>query len=196
MSDTNLHSFIGPDDNGRTVDLGDVAVDPTKIASSAKCTRGVKGLTVTARRAQGGKDAVADTNDRAEDVSVTVEEAEPQGQFVGLVKGGARRIHYCFPRILSHGKVCDFIYDDWSDQCHDATKGCSLAARMADGSPVRVIALKTKPSLVETDGFGPYSFPWWQPLNQRIPFTENYYVVGSAFDVLRRWGLFRAQANG
>lgn len=194
MSDTNLHSFIGPDDNGRTVDLGDLAVDPSQIASAIKCTQGVTDLTVAAGRAQGGKDAVADTNNRARDVTVTVEEAEPQGQFVGLVKGGVQRIHYHFPRILAHGKVCDFIYDDWSDQCHDATKGCSLNATMADGSPVYVIALKTKPSLAP--GSGPYRFPWWQPLNQRIPFTENYYVVGSAFDVLRRWGLFRAQANG
>ena len=120
--------------------------------------------------------------------------ARPQGQFVQTTKGGAKNIHSRFREIVGHGTVCDFLYDDWSDQSHAATKGCGLDATMADGSAVRVIALKTKPYLMA--GSGPYSFPWWHSLNWRIPFTVNHYVVGFIFDTARRWGFFRSASNG
>lgn len=197
MRDVNVRSFTGPADNGRIVDESDAQIDASQEgrASAVKCTGQLRDFRGVWRKLIGGRDACADSNDLVSDVTITVEEATPTGQFVGVSKGGARNVHYIFKRIMAHGRVCDFIYDDYSDQSHLATKGNSLAARMDDGSPVVVYALKTKPSLVTAGGFGPYVFPWWQAFNWRVPFTENYYVVGFIFDTLRRWGWFRAAAN-
>jgi hypothetical protein len=194
MPDINYKSFIAPDDNGKTVDLGDIALpEGTNWASAIKISGGVIGLKVTAGSVQGGHDAVTDINNRASAIVVEIDTAIPTGQFVATIKGGAHDVNFKVKNIYSHGKVTDIMVDDWSDQSHDATKAILLNVKMADGSPVNVIALKTKPSLAP--GSGPYKFPWWQPINQRIPFTTNYYVVGFAFDTLRRWGFFRSSSN-
>ena len=195
MADINLFSYVGPQDNDAAHSLGDLSPLPagTNWASPIKISGGVQRLTVAAGIVDGGHDAVVDVNNHATDITVFVAHARPRGEFVQTVKGGAKNVHSNFPAIEGHGSVCDFIYDDYSDQSHDATKDCGLNATMKDGSAVYVIALKTKPSLFP--GSGPYRFSWWQPLNLRVPFTTNYYVVGFIFDTLRRWSFFRAASN-
>lgn len=188
MSDTNLLSFTGPSDNGKIVSLGDV--DGSGYSSALKFTSGLSGLNLSAGKVLGGHDACVDVNNKANGLSLTLDSALPQGQFVATIKGGANHIWLTVHTIVKHGKVCDIITDDYSDQSHDPTSLVVLDCKMADGSPVRVIALKTKPVLAP--GSGPYKFlfpwPWLNP-------SWLGYPCGFIFDTLRRWGFFRSEAN-
>jgi hypothetical protein len=81
------------------------------------------------------------------------------------------------------------MLDDWSDQSHEPTVNITLDCTMADGSPVRVLPLKRKPSIT---GGEPYKFPWWTAINLQL---GSFFLIGSSFEVLRRLGFFRSQAN-
>ncbi len=193
--DINLVSFNGPQDNGRIIPVGVIGGDiaTATYASALKCSTALTDARISAGVVYGGKDACVDVNNLCLNVVLDVERAVPHGQFFATIKGGSTNISLVCHEIAPGAKVCEVITDDWSDQSHNATKGISLDLKMSDGSAVRVISLKTKPHLVP--GSGPYTFPWWQAINYRLPFTENYYVVGTVFDILRRWGLWREKAN-
>jgi hypothetical protein len=191
MSDRNAISFNGPHDNGLTVDLRDTVIDPGDGgASGVKCSTGLRGFVGQFGRVVGRKDAVIDGNNSIDGVRIEIAQADPRGQFVSTIKGGARNVYLRIESILQHAKRADLITDDWSDQSHKPTAGIVYDCRMLDGSAVTVLALKTKP--VFARGSGPYRFlfpwPWINPAWLGHPF-------GFAFDTLRRWGFFRKQAN-
>ena len=189
--DTNLKTFAGPYDNGKTVDFGDAVFDASGgFASGLKFTSAIADIDVTAMKVIGGHDACIDVNNSASRVHVRVEEARPLGEFAVTTKGGSFDIAVKIDRLTAHGRVCDLITDDWSDQSHKATSGVIYDVRTDDGTPVTVIALKTKPSFVA--GSGPYKFlfpwPWINPVWLGHPW-------GFAFDTVRRWGFFRKDSN-
>lgn len=191
MADRNALSYVGPHDNGRNVDLRGDVIDPGEGgASGLKCTGRLCDFFGRFGRVVGRKDAVVDCNDRVERVLLSIAQADPRGQFVATIKGGARDVHLHIREILQHARRADLITDDWSDQSHLPTSGIVYDCRMADGSAVTVLALKTKPSFVP--GSGPYRFvfpwPWLNPAWLGHP-------AGFIFGVLRRWGFFRSQAN-
>ncbi len=191
MGDINKHSFIGPDDDGKGVYLGDVSLEAgTNWASAIKVTGQVQDLTISADTVPGGHDACVDINNRVRHVGVTIYDAVPHGEFAATIKGGARDVRLTIRKLHGHGKVADVITDDWSDQSHDSTAGIELDITTADGSPVTVLALKAPPAFVY--GSGPYKFLFpWPWLNPRW----LGYPCAAAFEILRRWGLFRSSAN-
>ena len=189
MPDTNLIGFAGPQDNGKTVEITETLNASIGFSSALKFTSAVQNISVTAGTVIGGHDACVDCNNSPQGVVVTIDEARPTGQFAALAKGGAHAVTVIIKRLVGHGKVADLMTDDWSDQSHAATSGIVWNVTSADGSPVTVLALKTKPSFA---GGGPYRFlfpwPWINPAWLGHPW-------GFAFDTLRRWGFFRSQSN-
>ena len=191
MADRNFYSFNGPADSGRTVAVGDVFLDPAvEWASALKFSTGLRDFRCLAASVPGGHDACLDVNNLCADLLIIADELIPNGNFAATIKGGARNITTRVKRLLGHGKVCDVMLDDWSDQSHAPTENILLDWRTDDGSPVTVVALKARPRLAP--GSGPYRFliPAW--LNPRL----LGYPIGAAFEVLRRWGFFRSAANG
>lgn len=191
MGDINKHSFVGPDDNDKTVVLGDVVLEAgTNWASAIKITGQVENLQVHADFVPGGHDACVDINNRAQNVVVAIDEAVPHGEFAATIKGGARDVMLTIHKLHGHGRVADVILDDWADQSHDPTSGIWLDILSADGSPVTVLALKEPPKFA--DGSGPYKFVFpWPWINPRW----LGYPCAAIFEILRRWGFFRSASN-
>lgn len=197
--DTNLNSFNGPEANGSYIIMGEQVLMGYLLgsrgpdySSTLKFSTGLTNFQGTFFEVFGGTDAVVDVNNLCNGVSIWVDLAHPQGQFFATVKGGSRDIFIQCNKIERGAHVCELMLDDWSDQSHEPTANVKVNLTMLDGSPVRVIALKAKP--IEQPGSGPYSYPWWTILNIRIPGTKIW-LIGSSFEVLRRWGLFRSKAN-
>jgi len=191
MPDININSFLGPDDNGRTVMLGDVLppANAAELASAIKCTRLVRDLTLYGGTVYGFRDAVVDVNDRAYNLAVHLEQWWPSatGQFAATVKGGASRV-VLQGRLMRHARKYDVIIGDWSDQSHDPTTLVSLGLVPDDGQPVTVCVLKgTKP--IELPGTGPYRYCFPNP----DACYHDLAVFG--FETLRRWGAFRSASN-
>ena len=196
MADRNLISFDNPSlYDGTSHDLG-VIVAPTdgiRRASAIKITAGVRDLTVRADVAPGFGDAIVDINNRALRPRVLIGEGMPNGQFAATIKGGTVEPYLEIRRLLTRGKVCDVILGDWSDQTHDPVLRPILNICPGPGfvGKVRVLVLKSdKPQFVT--GSGPYEFLFpWPVLNP----PALGYPAGTSFEILRRAGFFRAQAN-
>ena len=188
--DINLTAFAGPQDNGRSIALGDIAPGPAE-ASGIKCTSAVSDLTVTAGRVGSGRDACIDVNDHTRNVKVTIAEAAPSGQFVSTVKGGSVGTEITVGKILKRGTVCEHIYGDISDQGGaEWSRPGILNSRMADGSAVRVIVLSSYFPPVAA-GSGPYRYmivrPWFPLFVHRL--------IAWGFRTARNWGFFRKESN-
>ncbi len=192
MSDINKHSFNGPDDNGKGINLGDVYLDP-KIdwASAIKCTSQLRDFTLKAQSVPGGHDAVVDINNQCNGISVGIETAFPNGQFLTTIKGGSKNITLSVGRLYGHGKVCDVMLGDWSDQSHKRVENVTLDIHSPpENGPVTVIWLgSTRPILAP--GSGPYKFIGLPRCTPQPVVDLTTYV----FYTLRRWGFFRSQAN-
>jgi hypothetical protein len=195
MSDTNLFSFNGPDDNGKTVALGDVdAGGPTpsggRYSTALKFSTALQDLKLVASgTVTGGKDACVDVNNYCRNLDITIAQAKATGQFVATVKGSSDQVTIR-GMILARGTVCEVILGDWSDQSHARDTNVCLDLKMIDGSPVRVIVLASD-FPVEMAGSGPYRYLFIKPW-----FPEwLHWLIVFGFETLRRWGLFRSQAN-
>ena len=190
MSDRNFKSFNGPHDNAKSVRVPDISFGTDlEWASALKFSTGLRDFTVCAGTVPGGHDACLDVNNLCDGITIIADELIPNGNFAATIKGGSRNIRMRVRRLLGHGKVADVMLDDWSDQSHAPTENIVLDWRTADGSPVTVLALKARPRLAP--GSGPYRFlipAWANPSWLGHP-------IGAAFEVLRRWGFFRAAAN-
>ena len=201
MADENLFNFEGPDatgprDNGTTVVLGDDdASVPTptggRYSSGLKFSTAVQDVTVTViGTATGGRDAVVDANNSPKRLTILIAIAKATGQFIATIKGGAQDIALTIVKIIARGTVCEVILGDWSDQNHEWCKRISLSLKMADGSAVRLIVLASEwPT--EVPESGPYRYLYVKPW---FPDWLHHLIV-FVFQTLRRWGLFRAQAN-
>jgi hypothetical protein len=188
--DINLTAFAGPQDNGRTVVLGDITPGPGE-ASGIKCTSAVADITITAERVGSGRDACFDANDHTRNVKVRIKEAAPVGQFVSTVKGASVGTEITVDKILSRGKVCEHIYGDISDQGGaEWSRPGVLNSRMADGSKVRVIVLSSFFPPV-APGSGPYRYMIVQPW---FPLWLHQ-LIAWGFRTLRNWGFFRKESN-
>ncbi len=185
--DSNLHVFVGPQDDGRVTTFMDL-VDGSQFSSAIKCTAGAQNLIITAGRVIGGRDACLDINNLTKNVRVSISEAEATGQFVATIKGESED-PFVTAHVVNHGKICDFILGDWSDQRRGFVKRPVLNATAKTG-PVTVIWLASdKPFLFP--GSGPYRFKYWP---RWTPLWLHALIV-YGFQTLRRWGLFRAQSN-
>lgn len=188
MNDTYLRSFTGPDDNDGMSALGG-PIDGTHYSAPLKFTSGLTNFTfINQDVVTGGKNAAVDVNNKCQHLEIELSRVIPRGEFVATSKGGAEDVLIKIESLLGHGKVCDLITDDWSDQSHDPTKGVRYDVTAFDHSPITVIALKEPPTFI---GGGPYVFLFpWPWINPRW----LGYPCGKAFEVLRRWGFFRGAA--
>ncbi len=186
--DSNLHVFVGPQDNGRIIEF-DGIVAGSQFASAIKCTTRVYDLKIRAAHVIGGKDACVDINDNASHVRVDIDKAEATGQFLVTAKGGCLYPEIVIGEIAAHGKVADVILGDWSDQSNERVKDPYLSCHSKNG-PVTVIWLASdRPNLAV--GSGPYRFKYWP---RWTPIWLHKIIV-YVFHTLRRWGLFRSKSN-
>lgn len=185
--DVNLRSFLGPQDNGRTISeagttCGYIPVlsDPTRPAYTAplKFTSQVTGVQAQFGTVLGGSENAADCNNGASNLSLRAEVWDITRTKYGFTnKGGGENNHFGGV-VRGHGSEVDFDQDDWSDQSHVACAGTELNFHPEDGKPIRVRYIYNKPTLL--DGSGPYTFvfPWpW------LPFRV---AIGKIFNQLRR----------
>lgn len=187
MNDNYLHVFVGPHDNGRTVQF-DGIVDGRGLSAAIKITTGVKNLLIEASRVIGGRDACVDINDHAENSVVHLDAAEATGQFIATIKGNAKRPSLTVLKIVNHGSVCDVILGDWSDQSNRYVASPMLDCKSETG-PVTVIWLASDlPYLAP--GSGPYRFKYWP---RWTPLWIHSIIVWG-FQTLRRAGFFRSKS--
>jgi len=194
MKDVNLLSFVAPVNNkgeltAGLLDASGPSPDGTPYASALKFSGQLQNFKAAAKVVHGGHDACVDVNNRASGLEISADMFWSHGEFVATIKGGASYV-VLTGTIFHGGTVTDVMLDDWSDQSHEPTHDIVLCLKRQDGAAVRVIALKNLPVFGEHSG--PYSLPWWTVLNFKI---GPYWLIGSSFEVLRRWGFFRSAAN-
>lgn len=189
MADVNLKAWVGPDDNGKFVTITETVDASNGYASALKFSMGLKGLALTAEKVIGGHDGCIDINNFASLVDVVIAEAVPTGQFVATTKGDAHDTLIHVKKLSGHGKVCDFIYGDWSDQSHSwSINNTLIVNEVSDGKPVTVIVLAADfPVTVDTGVTYKflYNQPWYPKIVRRL--------ISWGFLTLRRWGFFRSQ---
>lgn len=192
MSDRNLKSFVGPEDNNSTVDISETFdAGQGGYSSALKFSVGLRYFFGVFQKVIGGRDACVDVNNLCQNLSIYVHELQPTGQFAITCKGGSKNVTIG-GGLTAHGKDCDVMLDDWSDQSHAPTENVVLNITSKTGNPVRVRAMKNKPHL--QGGSGPYTFVFPQPwINPRLPVIGHPWAF--IFETLRRWGFFRAQSN-
>jgi hypothetical protein len=187
VNDSYLFAFVGPQDDNRSVGLGET-IDGSNYSAPIKCTRGVVGISILAGHVIGGKDACVDINDGAKNAFVSIVEAEATGQFVATIKGGAIEPVLWVANVTNHGKGADVILGDWSDQRHDWVKKPILNVSSKNGPATVIWLASDRPNLVA--GSGPYRFKYWP---RWTPAPIHAFIV-FCFNTLRRWGLFRSKS--
>jgi hypothetical protein len=185
--DVNLRSFLGPQDNGRTISepgttcgyVPDPSV-PAKPAYTAplKFTSQVNGIVAQFGTVIGGSENAADCNNAAYNLSLRAEVWDISRTKYGFTnKGGCQGNHFGGV-VRGHGSEVDFDQDDWSDQSHVPVAGTELNFHSEDGSPLLVRYIYNKPTLLPGSGPYKFAFPWpW------LPFRV---AIGKIFNQLRR----------
>jgi hypothetical protein len=160
MSDINLHSFNGPEDNDRMVVILEPIVPGPEIADTIKCSTGLTGFIGRFARVQAGREDALDVNNRCQDLSLVAHAWALAGAKYGItVKGGSKNVTV-EGAIEGRGDECDVDLGNYSEQSAAKTTGVSLNLWREDGQPVRVRVLHAdRPTLFN----GPYKWMFPSP---------------------------------
>jgi hypothetical protein len=147
MSDTNLHSFNGPELNGQLVELPGAITPGPEISDTIKCSTGLCGTLFRFGTVHAGQEDALDVNN-CRDLDIAASKWVIGGAKYGItIKGGSSNI-WVMGEVEGRGQECDVDLGNWSDQSSEKTGPVLINLWRADGSPVRVRVLNSmRPNL-------------------------------------------------
>lgn len=120
--------------------VGTIDADPAQWEDALKVS-GCDALTVLADAVHGGNEDVVDVH-FSRDCTVIIGDAHPRGKYVATIKGKSERVALIVERQHGHGRETDYDFGNFSDTHNERTTGCSLSARVVDGSAAKVRLLE------------------------------------------------------
>lgn len=133
--DINLHSFNGPEWNGKSVDWADKALAPgPEISDTLKFTSSLRGFSGRFGTVVGGREDCADFNDHCDGVTVSARWM-PKGKYAFTVKGGCKGVRI-EGEIDGHGSEVDIDLGNVSDQSDDLTGPVEINLIHVGGEPI------------------------------------------------------------
>jgi hypothetical protein len=160
MADINLISFIGPVNNGQTVDMSGEELNGLGFTDTVKCTTELQDFTGKFGLVIGGNEDCIDVNNRCKKIDIFAKTWKPTGKHLATIKGGSEEV--CVRGdVISHGEEVDVDLGNWSDQSQKKTKKTALGLISKDGEKISIRVLKSeKPTLLPNTGPYKYVFPW------------------------------------
>lgn len=147
--DINLHSFTGPEYNGKAIDWSSVDIIPEgEISDSVKLTSRLTEFTASFGQVVGGKEDCLDVNNQSENIDVRASLWVPKGKYLATIKGGSRNIKIS-GNVIGHGSEVDIDIGNISDQCIEPTGPVFLSLNHITGDVITVRVINgTKPIIL------------------------------------------------